>query len=88
MKRRQITDFEIETAMDILRHKMQKRLRQKGRGTFASRHEALGSITEEYHELEHAVQDNSMKKFVEECTDVAVGAVFSIACAKAKALDW
>jgi len=86
MKREQVSEGEIIEAFKALEAKLDLRLIQKSSQTFVSRHEILGMITEEYTELIEAVHGGDRIRIREELLDVAVGAVFSIACLKH--LDW
>jgi NTP pyrophosphatase (non-canonical NTP hydrolase) len=88
MERTQITEEQIDLAMQLLKEKLKFRLRQKGYGTFASTHEIAGVVDEEYRELKEAVHYNDLNNFKEELLDVAVGAVFGVACVEAGTLDW
>jgi hypothetical protein len=67
------------------------RLKEKGKGTFASRHEVLGSVTEEYHELIeaiHAANAEGLGPVEHELLDLAVACLFGIACIHDRKLDW
>lgn len=59
-----------------------KRLQEKGNGIYASNHEALGIITEEYWELIEAVKDNDNYGIREELKDIAVGCLIALASKK------
>jgi len=67
---------------------MQRRLRQKGPGCFASSHEALGIVTEEYHELVAAVESNDPESIDEEMIDIAVAALLAVMSRKSGGMDW
>lgn len=71
-------------AVEAAGDKLNRRLRQKGRGTYASRLEILGALTEEFHELTQAMISEPIagtKHSVrEELLDIAVGCLFGIAC--------
>ena len=58
---------------------LNKRLHQKGSGVFASPHEALGIITEEYFELIEAVKSNEDARVLDELADIAVGCLIGMA---------
>ncbi len=88
MPRAQITQAQIEKAIDDFKWKLQERLQQKGFGTFASSHEISGVVTEEYHEMLEAVEKNNAESLRWELMDIAVGAIFGIACIDANTLDW
>jgi NTP pyrophosphatase (non-canonical NTP hydrolase) len=85
--RKQLTHEQIQTAVDKTTQKLNYRLAQKGFGTFASRHEILGTITEEYYELIEAVHANKPEEMQEELLDLAVGAIFAVACLDQGTLD-
>lgn len=89
----------IDDAVIAARDKLNYRLRKKGYGAYASKHEVLGILTEEFKELIDAVQSqpvvggkNSVR---EELLDIAVGCLFgiasidcgAIACEKTQASD-
>lgn len=63
------------------------RLREKGNLSFASNHEALGIITEEYYELVEAVCSNDFEDIRSEMIDIAVGCLFGVASMDAKLLS-
>lgn len=86
--RKNITQEQVDDALKATAAMLQRRLVQKGTQSYASTHEGLGIITEEYYELVEAVTLNDMDAFEKECLDVAVGCIFSIASRRAGALDW
>lgn len=61
---------------------------EKGVHTFASKHEILGVLEEEYHELCKAIQDNDITEFEEELMDIMVASFWGICSLKNKSLDW
>jgi NTP pyrophosphatase (non-canonical NTP hydrolase) len=79
MQRPDISDSVLLQSIEALTVNMGKRIEEKGRGAFASHHEMLGAITEEYHELVEAVRLNSAVDVAGELTDIAVACLFSIA---------
>jgi NTP pyrophosphatase (non-canonical NTP hydrolase) len=83
-----VTPESIEEAKKLVNVFTDTQLRLKGWGTFASRHEVLGSITEEYFELIDAIHHNDVYACEKELADIAVAAIFGIACIKQKSLDW
>jgi NTP pyrophosphatase (non-canonical NTP hydrolase) len=87
-KRVEITHEQLIDALADLRTKLMFRMAQKGRGTFASRHEILGIIDEEKLELTEAVKSKTLPSIKEELLDIAVGAVFGVACINQGTLDW
>jgi len=86
--RKQVDEKFRDIALSLVAQKMKVRLKHRGEGTFASQHEILGIITEEYHELVQAVHGNDKDELIEELLDVAVGAVFGIASIIAETTDW
>lgn len=89
MSERPLVDNEqIKDAIDDMRQVMQRRLEEKGRGAFLSRHEILGIIEEEYSELVGAVTEPDMAPVVDELLDVAVACLFGVACIKGDFCDW
>ena len=88
MARIQVTDEEIELAVNKVRSMLEGRLRQKGKGTFASTHEIYGVIAEEFDELGDELRNNNSEAFKNELMDIAVGAIFGVACIDAMKTDW
>lgn len=77
---------EIVTAQEIVRalnrfdlHFNDAR-QSKGLAAFASIHEILGIVTEEYGELIDAIHKNSKELTREELLDIVVACVFGVAC--------
>jgi len=87
-KRVLITAEQVKEAVALVTEKLIARLNQKGWHSYASIHECSGVIDEEFDELKEAVQLNDHDQFEKEMMDIAVGCIFSIACKRAKALDW
>ena len=84
-----ITDGNLKWAMGALKHHLDSRLEQKGKGAWISRHEILGIITEECDvELKEAVHSESNQQIMAELCDIAVGCVFAMACIEQGTLDW
>lgn len=86
--RRPVGDEYVRDAEKQVLYWLQKRLDAKGKGTIASRHELLGLIQEEYHELTMAVHQGEPLHIHAELVDIAVACIFGIACIKAQAMDW
>lgn len=87
MSRPEITPEQLERTMERVVTRLKSRIRQKGRGSFSSKHEILGVITEEYNELVEAVHGKESSVY-EELMDLAVGSIFSLACIYYKTVDW
>jgi hypothetical protein len=60
-------------------------IKKQGDGAFVGPHEALGVLTEEYHELVNAARSNVGPEYYGEVMDVAVTCVFEIASTLARA---
>ena len=88
MKRDKWTEIEIDKATQEVLDKMNFRLRQKGYGTFASRHEILGIIKEEFEEFNVAVTKGSPEELLEELKDIAVACILGIATIQSNKYDW
>ncbi len=89
MSRTLIGDGALNLATIAFRQHMEEVLKRKGRGAFVSRHEILGVIEDECIELVNAVQaKRGLKDIRHELLDIAVAALFGVACIEAKVLDW
>jgi len=87
-KRMPLTNFQIEKAVNEFRLELSRRLDEKGPGTFVSSHEIIGCVGEEFDEAKQAVHDNDNRQLRKELLDIAVGAVFGVACIDSNNLDW
>ncbi len=88
MKRIQITDKQINDILEKTRKKLYFRLKEKGYGTFSSKHEILGVLTEEYNEFINAVHNKDYDNMKEELLDLAIGAIFGLSCLDNNTIDW
>jgi len=89
MKHRpRITKIPRDNAIEELADKLESRMKEKGSQAFVSSHEILGIITEEFDELKDAVRLNIHSDVKKELMDIAVGAIFGIACIDEDTLDW
>ena len=88
MERTQLTDEKINNAIQVILDKLDYRLNQKGYGTFTSKHEILGVLTEEYKEFIDAVHSKNYDEMESELIDIAVGAIFGVTCLREKTIDW
>lgn len=79
-KRQQLTPTELMDAHRDLWDELQIALSQHTPGVFASPHEALGCITEEFHEFVEAVRSNRTTEIVQEAMDLAILGLFTVAC--------
>ncbi len=80
--RRPVGDEYIREAGMLVSYWLQKRLDEKGKGTFASRHKLLGILTEERRELIKAVHEGELADVLPELVNIA------LACIKAGTMDW
>ncbi len=86
--RPQLTSEEIDRAIEHFTDELYRRLEQKGYGSFSSKHEVLGVVTEEYHEVVEATHSAGPKELCGELLDVAVAAVFGWACVDSGKVEW
>ena len=88
-KRQQLTPIDFADAVEELNKKLHFRMKQKGMGTYASIHEALGILQEEMTEFEAEVHSKASRDLqVEELKDIAVGAIWAIASIRSGGIDW
>ena len=80
MKRTEIPLTSIDGAAQAIHSALTKRLMEKGFGSFASSHEILGILDEEYDEMRDEVRANDIEGLRNELIDIAVAAQFAIAC--------
>ena len=88
MHRKRVFPDKIDVAFDLVKRKLLSRLDRKGLHGYASSHECLGIITEEFEELVVAVRSNKKKAIEGELVDLAVAAIYSIASKRADCWDW
>lgn len=86
--RLQVSEQKVGEAVAMVRNHLFRRLEAKGFGTWVSRHEILGFLTEEYHETIEAVHSGTEQDIKAELIDVAVGCIFGVACIDVNGLDW
>lgn len=58
------------------------KMNKHGDGAYASNHEALGVIAEEYDEFIEAVRSNNRQRIEEELYDLATAALFAVASSR------
>ena len=88
MKRPAITPESVQAALAEVKAALDLEISRKGNHTLTSSHEILGIINEEHSELVDAVRSNNLEEVRSELEDIAVAAVFSLACIEQKTLDW
>jgi len=87
--RKKIRPEALEKSISDIKEKLLFRLNEeKGWGTWTSRHEILGFLTEEYYEVIKEVHSGNEENLRKELIDVAVGCIFAVACIDEKGLDW
>lgn len=87
--RKQVTNETLGEAIFQVDSKLDARLKEKGYGGFSSGHEILGALQEELSEYEDAVRYKQGKTSQEEeLKDIAVGAVFALACLMDETTEW
>lgn len=85
--RKQVEDRDIELVLDGIKTHLYMVLEKKGYGAFASRHEILGCVTEEYIELVEAVRSGIHLDVNEELRDVAISAIWGLVSNRV-GVDW
>lgn len=79
-----VTELQIEVVIAELREAIKKSRDKHGNGAYASAHETLGILREEYREYEDEVIANDELAQRSELMDVAVVAIFGCASADAE----
>jgi phosphoribosyl-ATP pyrophosphohydrolase len=74
-----VVDETVEYTIRRVHGELLNRIKKKGDKSYASNHEALGIITEEFWELVQAIQSNKQKDIISEAFDVAIGCLWLIA---------
>lgn len=80
LERPQVKIETIDRAKREIDEMLAFRLLEKGYGAFASTHEMRGSMDEEFCELREAMHKKDRILVKDELKDVAVCAIFSLAC--------
>jgi len=89
MNRPKITKEQRKAAMRDVMYAYKAQLVAKGKHIFASRHEILGVLDEEYDEFKAKVHDNATDTdVIDELLDIIVAAVHGIASIKTGKTDW
>jgi len=89
--RKKITEEQVELTLDQLRHRIRYQVEHFGKHSFASKHEILGLLTEEFHELVEAVRTEKgdyIPRVRNELFDIAIVCIFGVTCVDQKGLDW
>lgn len=86
VERQKVPQSVIKLSMMDIEAKLEFRLKQKGSDTYASKHEIVGILEEEFLELKEELRIDTPEgysNFGKELMDIAVGAIFGLACIKA-----
>jgi len=86
--RPQITTKEIDSTLKRVVDWLDKRIKEKGYGSFSSIHEIRGVIDEEIIELKDAMHEKDYAAMEHELKDVIVAGIFGLACLKSGKMDW
>lgn len=87
--RLQVKEEIAQQAISLVIKNMEKRLKKKGRGAFASNHEIFGRAQQELHEYEDAVHLRMTDaEKIDELSDVAVACIWGIASILSGGCDW
>jgi len=81
-----IKEMHRAQALELVETMLNIRIEQKGEASWASFHELRGSLDEQYEELKQALHEKVPEKICWELIDLAVAAIFGVACIKAKTL--
>lgn len=89
--RKKINVSYVEDAVEQLKHRIYLKIKEFGNHSYASRHEILGQLQEEYAELTEAVQKDKSKDKLQirsELMDIAVACVWGVLSIDTKSIDW
>lgn len=78
-ERKTVSEELVRTIASQIVGRTLRRMDEKGSGSFVHRHEVMGCIQEEWHELIEASHARDYDKMKSELQDIAVAAIFSIA---------
>lgn len=88
-QRQQLTNSQIDKALQELIEKYYFCVEQKGRGAMASNHEIFGIVRQESSEYESAIHQRlSDEEKIQELLDIAVAAIFGVASIRSGGVDW
>lgn len=86
--RHKVTKDTIEQVVETFKNKLQEQFNKKGKDCFASSHEILGVITEEYYELIEAIKKGDGDDIRNELYDVAISALFGLMSIETYSCEW
>ncbi len=88
MDRKTIDKSARAIAVGQVAEALEEAIEKKGKWALQSTHEILGLVTEEHHELVEAVRVGTPHHIKSELKDIAVAAIFALACMNEKTVDW
>ncbi len=84
----EVTKEDRKRLLDYISICLEKRIEQKGSGSFVSSHEILGVVAEEYDELKDAVRSNNKEEVQKELMDVIIGALWGLVSYDVEGCEW
>ncbi len=88
MPRVTIEPKQISKSLDDFRNHLNSILSKKGAESFVSRHETLGIISEEFHELLEAVRSGTSEELKGELLDTAIACLWGVVSLDYGKTDW
>jgi len=82
MNRENVSPICVETAIDGIMNSLDRSRLKHGTHEYASVHETLGIVAEEYYELIEAIKSGNKQDIISELEDIAVGCLWGIASLK------
>jgi NTP pyrophosphatase (non-canonical NTP hydrolase) len=81
---------DVNGAISDLQKEIARTINEKDPGSFASRHELEGVLSEEFAELRRAIfkDKRDFRAMRDELLDITVACVFGVACIDASGLEW
>ena len=86
--RKAVTKEQIDKTVKKILEKLKYTLHKKGPLALVSRHEILGVLEEEIHELKSTCSENLLENFEHELMDVVIAAIFGLICLQGDHLEW
>lgn len=86
MERELVKEIFRAMALETVEKMLEIRIKQKGEASWASFHELRGSLDEEFEELKEAFHLKERTKIYWELMDLAVAAIFGLACMEARTI--
>lgn len=86
--RPELTADDINQVILKLQKEVARRLNEKGKGSFVSRHEIFGAVNEEFKEMEDAVRSETLGNVSDELLHTAAAAIIGIAGIDANKVEY